>query len=124
MELVQSMFQIGRKAAELERSKLQTEIQKRQSELRQKRLENRLKMASKGPGPVKNPKCAKTEPDEQETEDLEELTEEPVQPRKRKTPSLYSALGKDAFVTESKDRKSRLDARHKRIAAAEADKGG
>ena len=124
--LVQSMFQIGRKAAELERSKLQSEIQKKQSELREKRLQKRLDMASKepskGPGPVKNPKRAKTEPEEEEAEDLEELMEEPTQPRRRKTPSVYSALGKDEFITESKDRKSRLDARQKRIAAAEADK--
>ena len=81
------------------------------------------KEPSKGPGPVKNPKRAKTEPEEEEAEDLEELMEEPTQPRKHKTPSVYSALGKDEFVTGSKDRKSRLDARHKRIAAAEADKG-
>ena len=47
-ELVQSMFKIGRKAAELERTKLQSKIQKQQSELRQKRLENRLKMAKEG----------------------------------------------------------------------------
>ena len=33
-ELVQSMFKIGRKAAELERQKLQTEIRKEESEIR------------------------------------------------------------------------------------------
>ena len=33
-ELVQSMFKIGRTAAQLERQKLQTEIQKEQSERR------------------------------------------------------------------------------------------
>ena len=32
-ELVQLMFKIGQKAAELERAKLQSEIQKEQSEL-------------------------------------------------------------------------------------------
>ena len=63
------MFQIGRKAAELERTKLQSEIQRRQRELQQKCLENRLKMASKGPGAVKNPKHAKTEAEEEEIED-------------------------------------------------------
>ena len=118
------MFQIGRKAAELERSKLQSEIQKKQSELRQQRLQKRVDMASKEPpkrpGP-KNPKRTKTEPDEDE--DLEELMEEPAEPRRRKTPSVYSALGKDEFITGSKDRKKRLVARQKRIAAAEADKG-
>ena len=46
-ELVQSMFKIGWKAAELERTKLQSEIQRQQGELQRKRLENRLKMASK-----------------------------------------------------------------------------
>ena len=35
-ELVQSMFKIGRTAAQLERQKLQTEIQKEQSERRRK----------------------------------------------------------------------------------------
>ena len=50
---------------------------------------------------------------------MEELLEEPVLGKKRKTMLLYSALGKDEFVTGSKDRKSRLDARQKRIAAAE-----
>ena len=33
-DLVWSMFQVGRKAAELERQKLQTEIQKEKSELK------------------------------------------------------------------------------------------
>ena len=125
-ELVQSMFKIGRKAAELERTKLQSKIQRQQSELRQKHLENRLKMASKEGqgkrGVVKNPKYTKMEADDEEIEDLEELLDEPVQGKKRKTQSLYSALGKDEFVTGSKDRKSRLDARQKRIAAAEKDK--
>ena len=41
------MFQVGRKAAELERVKLQTEIQKEKSEIRRKKLESRLKMAGK-----------------------------------------------------------------------------
>ena len=42
------MVKVGRKAAQLERVKLQTEIIKEQSELRRKRLEKRVKMASKG----------------------------------------------------------------------------
>ena len=41
LDLVQSMFQVGRKAAELERVKLQTEIQKEKSELQRKNLEKR-----------------------------------------------------------------------------------
>ena len=49
-DLVQSMFQVGRKAAELERVKLQMEIQKEKSEIRRKKFENRLKMAGKSGG--------------------------------------------------------------------------
>ena len=37
-ELVQSMFKIGRKVAELERQKLQMEIRKEESEIRRKKL--------------------------------------------------------------------------------------
>ena len=118
------MFKIGWKAAELERTKLQSKIQKEKSELRRKKLENRLKMAKEGQGKqgeVKIPKHTEMEADEEEIEDLEELLDEPVQGKKRKMMSLYSALGKDEFVTGSKDRKSRLDARQKRIAVAEKD---
>ena len=50
LDLVQSMFQVGRKAAELERVKLQMEIQKEKSEIRRKQLEKRLKMAGKAGG--------------------------------------------------------------------------
>ena len=39
LDLVQSMVKVGRKAAELERVKLQTEIIKGKSELRRKQLE-------------------------------------------------------------------------------------
>ena len=54
-DLVQSMVKVGRKAAELERVKLQTEIQKGKSEIRRKRLENKLKMSKEGGkgGPAK-----------------------------------------------------------------------
>ena len=62
------------------------------------------------------------EADDEEIEDLEELLDEPVQGKKCKTMSLYSALGKDEFVTGSKDHKCRLDARQKRIAVVEKDK--
>ena len=61
-DLVRSMFQVGQKAAELEREKLQVEIQKEKSEIRQKKLEKRLEMAGKAAGrsgPVKNPKKTK-----------------------------------------------------------------
>ena len=61
------MFKIGWRAAELERTKLQSEIQKEKSELRRKKLENRLKMSGKAGGrggSVKNPKKMKRELDD------------------------------------------------------------
>ena len=67
LDLVRSMFQVGRKATELERQKLQTEIQKEKSELRRKKLEKRLEMAGKAggqSGPAKNPKITKEEQDD------------------------------------------------------------
>ena len=44
--IVRSMFQVGRKAAELEQQKLQTEMHKEKSELRRKKLEKCVQMAS------------------------------------------------------------------------------
>ena len=82
-------------------------------------------MAKKGQGKqgeFEMPKRTKTEADEEVIEDLEEFMEEPVRGKKSKTMSLYTALGKDEFVMGSKDRKSRLNSRQKRIAAAEKDK--
>ena len=69
------MFKIGRKAAELERTKLQSKIQKEKSKLRRKRLEKRLKMSGKAGGkgcPAKNPKKMKQELDDDDNylEDL------------------------------------------------------
>ena len=61
-DLVRSMFQVGHKVAELERTELQMEIQKEKSEIQRRQLENQLKMAGKGGGrggPVKNPKKSK-----------------------------------------------------------------
>ena len=63
LDLVQSMVKVGRKAAELERVKLQTEIIKGKSELRRKRLENRVRMASKAGGKGGPAKKVKREPD-------------------------------------------------------------
>ena len=70
------MVKVGRKAAELERVKLQTEIQKEKSEIRWKRLENKLKMSKEGGkgGPAK--KTVKPEPEPMEDDDdnvLEDL---------------------------------------------------
>ena len=112
------MFQVGRKAAELERAKLQTEIQKEKSEIRRKKLENRLKMAGKAGGrgrPVKNPKKTKTKQEEGDEDWLDDLVLE-TDPDKRQM--SYSNLEPGGFVTKGADRKSRLDQRHARIAAA------
>ena len=113
------MFQVGCKVAELERTKLQTEIQKEKSEIRRRQLENRLKMAGKGGGrggPVKNPKKVKSQQEEEEEDDrLDDLVVE-ADPNKRQT--SYSNLEPGGFVTKGADRKSRLDQRHARIAAA------
>ena len=118
-DLVRSMFQIGCKAAELERTKLQTEIQKEKSEIRRKQLENRLKMASKGGGqggPVKNLKKMKLQQEEEEEDDhLDDLVVE-TDPNKQQT--IYSNLKLGGFLTKGADRKSRLDQRHARIVAA------
>ena len=113
------MFQVGRKAAELEWTKLQTEIQKEKSEIRRKKLESWLKMAGKGGGwggPVKNPKKPKPQQEEEEEDDrLDDLVLE-RDPDKRQM--SYLNLEPGGFVTKGADRKSRLDQRHARIAAA------
>ena len=74
---------------------------------------------AKGQGrAVKNPKRHKEEEqEEEEIEDLEELLEDPRK-RRRKTPSLYAAMETGQFVMKGKDRKERLDRRHKKIVAA------
>ena len=108
VDLVWSMFQVGRKAAELEHRKLQTEIQKERSELRRKRLEKRVKMASsrgtKG-SHIKNPK--KEDDDDDFLEDLV-LESDPKKPKK---PTTYSDLKPGGFVTKAEDCKGRLEKR-------------
>ena len=111
------MFQVGRKAAELERTKLQSEIQKEKSELRRKKLEKSLKMSGRTggrSGPAKNPKKTKQEPDDDDDflDDLVMDTE-----TDKRQPS-YSMLEPGGFVTKGTDRKTRLDQRQVRIAAA------
>ena len=104
-ELVQPMFQIGRKAAELKRTKLQMEIQKEQSERRRRQLEQRIEMASKNPGKgsqVKNPKPQKK--DEENPEDLETLMEEMDKPN-CKTVS-YTCLSTGQWLTKGTDRQA------------------
>ena len=114
-ELVQSMFKIGWKAAELERTKLQSEIQRQQSELRQKRLEKRLKMASgkgtKG-GRMKSPK---------QEEDDDDFLEDLVVDSDPKKPTTYSNLKPEGFVTKAEDRKGRLEKRRAKKETAKED---
>ena len=112
------MFKIGRKAAELERMKLQSEIQKEKSKLRRKKLENRLKMSGKAGGrgsSVKNPKKMKREPDDDDDDVLDDLVVEMGQDKRQ--PS-YSQLKPGGFVTKGADRKTRLDQKQARIVAA------
>ena len=118
------MFQVGSKAAKLERVKLQTEIQKEKSERRRKNLEKRLKMAGKAggrSGPAKNPKKTKQEPDDDDLLDDLVMETEPD-----KTQPSYLTLEPGGFVTKGADRKTRLDQRKANIAAAagEPDDGG
>ena len=117
MDLMRSMFQVGRKAAEFERVKLQMEIQKEKSKLQRKKLEKQLKMAGKAGGRsglAKNPRKTKVK-DEQEDDDfLDDLVLE-KDPDKRQT--SYSTLEPGDFVTKGADRKTRLDQRQARIAA-------
>ena len=116
---MQSMVKVGRKAAELERVKLQTEIQKERSEIRRKRLENRLKMASKAGGkggPAK--KKVKREPDPVDDDDDDFLEDLVTTTETDKGQPSYSTLEPGGFVTKGADRKSRLDKRHAKIAAA------
>ena len=47
-------------------------------------------------------KHTKMEADKEEIEDLEELLDELVRGKKRKTMSLFSVLGKDEFVMVAK----------------------
>ena len=67
------MVKVGRKAAELERVKLQMEIQKQRSEIRRKQLEKRVKMASgkgKKGSRMKSPKPRQEEEYDDFLEDL------------------------------------------------------
>ena len=117
MELVQSMFKIGRKAAELERKKLQMEIHKEESEIRWKKLEKRVQIAStKGRkhGPMKTPK---KEFDKDDDDFLEDLVVD-TNPEELKKMTTYSNLEPGGFITKAEDRKGRLDKRQARIAVA------
>ena len=117
-DLVRSMFQVGQKVAEIERAKLQVEIQKEKGEIRRKKLENQLKMAGKAGGrsrPAKNLKKMKTKQEQDDEDWLDDLVLD-TDPDKWQT--SYSNLEPGGFVTKGADRKTRLDQRHVRIAAA------
>ena len=109
------MFQVGRKAAQLERTKLQSEIRKEQSEIRRRTLQKRIKMASSGKkgGPTKNPR-------KQEEDDDDDVLEDLVVDSNKKAVS-YSSLTPGGFVTKKEDRGGRLTDRRARIAAREKD---
>ena len=116
---MQSMVKVGRKAAELERVKLQTEIIKEKSKLRQKQLENRVRMACKAGGkggPAK--KKVKWEPEPIDDDDDDILEDLVTTTETDKGQPSYSTLEPGGFVTKGADRKSRLDKRHTKIAAA------
>ena len=117
-DLVQSMVKVSCKAAELERVKLQTEIQKEKSKIRRKRLENKLKMSKEGGkgGPAK--KTVKPEPEPMEDDDDNVLEDLITTTETDKGQPSYSTLEPGGFVTKGTDRKSRLDKRHAKIAAA------
>ena len=120
------MVKVGRKAAQLERVKLQTEIIKEKSELRRKRLEKRVKMASKGGkgDPAKIPKKMK-EPEPDDNDDDNFLEDLVTTTKTDKGQLSYSTLEPGGFVTKGADRKTSMDKRHAKIAAAtgKPDKG-
>ena len=110
------MFQVSWKAAELERVKLQTEIEKEKSELQRKKLEKWVKMAGKAggrSGPAKNPK--KTEQEQDDDDLLDDLV---MKTEPDKMQPSYSKLEPGGFMTKGADRKTQLDQRQARIAAA------
>ena len=114
-ELVQSMFKIGRKAAELERTKLQSEIRKEESEIRWKKLEKCVQMASSRGTKGGRMKSLKTEDDDDDF--LEDLVVD-SNPKKPTKLTTYSDLKPGGFITKAEDHKERLEKRHARIAMA------
>ena len=77
-------------------------------------------MASKGGkgGPAKNPKKVKREPDPVDDDDDDFLEDLVMTTETDKGQPSYSTLEPGGFVTKGADRKSRLDKRHTKIAAA------
>ena len=112
------MFKIGRKAAELERQKLQMEIQREKSEIRRKKLEKQLKMVSRRGTKGSRMKSPKKEDDDDDF--LEDLVVDSNLKRPKK-PTTYSNLKPGGFVTKAKDRKGRLEKRWAKIQTAKDD---
>ena len=78
-------------------------------------------MASKAGGkgsPAKNPKKAKREPDPDDKDDDNFLEDLVTSTETDKGQPSYSTLEPGGFVTKGADRKTRLDKRHAKIAAA------
>ena len=96
---------------------MQTEIQKEKSEIRRKRLEKKLKMSKTGGkgGPAKKKVKPEPEPIDDDDNFLEDLV---TTTETDKGQPSYSTLEPGGFVTKGTDRKSRLDKRHAKIAAA------
>ena len=115
-DLVQSMVKVSRKAAELERVKLQTEIIKEKSELRRKGLEKRVKMAS-GKGTKGSRMKTKLKPEEEDDDFLEDL----VVDSDLKRPATYLTLKTGGFVMKAEDQKGRLEKRRAKIEAKDDD---
>ena len=106
------MFQVGRKAAELERTKLQSEMQRGRSEIRRRQLEKRVEMANKLGGRSVPPAKPKDKKEEEEDDYLEDLVVDADKKQKS-----YAKMETGGFVTRGADRKSRLDQRKAKIAA-------
>ena len=105
-ELVQWMFKTGRKAAELERTKLQSEIRKEESEIRRKKLEKRVQMASSRGTKGGRMKSLKIEDDDDDF--LEDMVVD-SNPKKPTKPTTYSNLKPGGSITKAEDRKGRLE---------------
>ena len=119
LDLVRSMFQVGRKAAELKRQKLQAEIQKEKSEIHQKQLEKQLKMAS-GRG-TKGSHMKSLKKEDNDDDFLENLVVDSDPTKKPKKPTMYSNLKPGGFVTKAEDRKGRLEKRRVKLEIAKGD---
>ena len=105
-ELVQSMFKIGWKAAELERTKLQSETRKEENEIKQKKLQKCVRMASSRCTKGDRMKSPKIEDDDDDF--LEDLVVD-SNPKKPTKPTTYSNLKPGGFFTKAEDCKRKAE---------------